>query len=39
MMAKLRRERAMTAREMVARNVSIRQVAEQLGVDESTLRY
>ena len=29
----------MTAREMVERDVSIRQVAEQLGVDESTLRY
>lgn len=38
-MAKLRREHVMTAREMVERDVSIRQVAEQLGVDESTLRY
>jgi hypothetical protein len=38
-MAKLRREHVMTAREMVERDVSIRQVAGQLGVDESTLRY
>lgn len=38
-MAKLRREHVTTAREMVARAASVRQVAEQLGVDESTLRY
>lgn len=29
----------MVAREMIARDVSIRQTAAQLGVDESTLRY
>jgi transposase-like protein len=29
----------MIAQEMVGRDVSVRQVAAQLGVDESTLRY
>lgn len=29
----------MIAKEMVARDVSVRQVARQLGVDESSLRY
>ena len=38
-MAKLRREQVMIAQEMVARSVSVRRVAAQLGVDESTLRY
>jgi transposase len=38
-MAKLRREQVMIASEMVARAVSVRRVATQLGVDESTLRY
>jgi DNA-binding Lrp family transcriptional regulator len=38
-MAKLRREHVMIAREMIARDVSIREVAGKLGVDESTLRY
>jgi transposase len=38
-MAKLRREQVMIAEEMVARSVSVRRVAAQLGVDESTLRY
>jgi transposase len=38
-MAKLRREQVMMASEMVARAVSVRRVATQLGVDESTLRY
>ena len=38
-MAKLRREHVMIAREMIARDVSIREVADKLGVDESTLRY
>jgi transposase len=38
-MAKLRREHVMIAREMVDRAVSVRRVAAQLGVDESTLRY
>lgn len=38
-MAKLRREQVMIAQEMVARAVSVRRVAAQLGVDESTLRY
>jgi transposase len=38
-MAKLRRDHVMVAREMVARTVSIRQTAAQLGVDEATLRY
>jgi len=38
-MAKLRREQVMIAQEMVARSVSVRRVATQLGIDESTLRY
>lgn len=38
-MAKLRRVHVMVAQEMIARDVSIRQAAAQLGVDESTLRY
>lgn len=38
-MAKVRREQVMIAQEMVARSVSVRRVATQLGVDESTLRY
>lgn len=38
-MAKLGRTHVMLAQEMVDRSVSVRQVATQLGVDESTLRY
>jgi len=38
-MAKLGRAHVMLAQEMVDRSVSVRQVATQLGVDESTLRY
>jgi transposase len=38
-MAKLREEHLMIAREMVTRGSSIRQVAAQFGVDESTVRY
>jgi hypothetical protein len=38
-MARLRKEHVMIAREMVAREVPVRQVARDLGVDESTLRY
>jgi hypothetical protein len=38
-MARLRREHLMVAREMVGRDVPVRQVARDLGVDESTLRY
>src|SRR6266487_3455205 len=38
-MAKLGRAHVMIAQEMVDRSVSVRQVALQLGVDESTLRY
>src|ERR1043166_1332504 len=38
-MAKLGRTHVMIAHEMVDRAVSVRQVAAQLGVDESTLRY
>jgi transposase len=38
-MAKVRRAHVMVAREMIARDVSIRQTATQLGIDESTLRY
>jgi transposase len=37
--AKLGRTHVMIAHEMVDRAVSVRQVAAQLGVDESTLRY
>lgn len=38
-MARLRREALMVAQQMVARQVPVRQVARQLGVDESSLRY
>jgi transposase len=38
-MAKLGRAHVMIAQEMVGRGSSVRQVAAQLGVDESTLRY
>jgi hypothetical protein len=38
-MARLRQEHLMVMREMVARDVPVRQVARDLGVDESTLRY
>jgi hypothetical protein len=38
-MAKLARAHVMIAQEMVGRGSSVRQVAAQLGVDESTLRY
>jgi len=38
-MAKLRRDQVMVATEMVERGASIRQVARQLGVAESGLRY
>lgn len=38
-MARLRGEQIMIAKEMVARDVPVRQVARQLGVDESSLRY
>src|ERR1700738_3314823 len=38
-MAKLGRAHVMIAQAMVDRAVSVRQVATQLGVDESTLRY
>lgn len=38
-MARLRRDEVMIAKAMVARDVSVRQVARQLGVDESSLRY
>jgi transposase len=38
-MARLRREVLMVVREMVARDVPVRQVARDLGVDESTVRY
>jgi len=38
-MAKLRRTHVMIAQAMVDRAVSVRRVAAQLGVDESTLRY
>jgi transposase len=38
-MARLRQEHLMVAREMVDRDVPVRQVARSLGVDESTLRY
>jgi transposase len=38
-MARLRTEQVMIATEMVARQVPVRQVARQLGVDESSLRY
>ncbi|CAN5143697.1 IS21-like element ISMac9 family transposase [soil metagenome] len=38
-MAKLGRTHVMIAQEMIDRAVPVRQVARQLGVDESTLRY
>lgn len=38
-MAKVRRAHVMIAREMIDRDVPVRRVAAQLGVDESTLRY
>jgi FixJ family two-component response regulator len=38
-MARLRQEHLLVMREMVARDVPVRQVARDLGVDESTLRY
>lgn len=38
-MARLRREHVMVAQEMVARDVPVRQIARDLGVDESTVRY
>jgi len=38
-MAKLREEHVTIAREMAARDVPVRRIARQLGVDESTLRY
>ncbi len=38
-MARLRRDQVMIAKEMVAREVSVRQVARQLGVDESSLHH
>jgi transposase len=38
-MARLRQEHLMVAREMVDRDVPVRQVARDLGVDESTVRY
>ncbi len=38
-MARRRREHLMVAQDMVARDVPVRQVARDLGVDKSTLRY
>lgn len=38
-MARLRQEHLMVAREMVGRDIPVRQAARDLGVDESTLRY
>jgi hypothetical protein len=38
-MAKLREDHVTIAREMLARQVPIRRIAAQLGVDESTVRY
>jgi transposase len=38
-MARLRRDEIMVAQQMVERRVPVRQVARQLGVDESSLRY
>jgi transposase-like protein len=38
-MARLRRDELMVAQQMVERRVPVRQVARQLGVDESSLRY
>lgn len=38
-MARLRKDELMVAQQMVDRQVPVRQVARQLGVDESSLRY
>jgi len=38
-MARLRKDELMVARQMIERQVPVRQVARQLGVDESSLRY
>lgn len=38
-MARLRKDAIMVAQQMVERQVPVRQVARQLGVDESSLRY
>lgn len=38
-MARLRKDELMVAQQMVERQVPVRQVARQLGVDESSLRY
>ncbi|MGH2372977.1 MAG: IS21 family transposase [bacterium] len=38
-MARLRKDAVMVAQQMVERQVPVRQVARQLGVDESSLRY
>ena len=38
-MARLRRDEIMVAQQMVERRIPVRQVARQLGVDESSLRY
>jgi len=38
-MTKLREEHVTIASEMATREMPVRRVAEQLGVDESTLRY
>lgn len=38
-MARLRREHMIVTQEMVARDVPVRQIARDLGVDESTVRY
>jgi len=38
-MARLRRDELMVAQQMIERRVPVRQVARQLGVDESSLRY
>ena len=38
-MARLRQDHLMVMREMVARDVPVRRVARDLGVDESTVRY
>ena len=38
-MAGLRKDALMVAQQMVERQVPVRQVARQLGVDESSLRY
>jgi len=38
-MARLRKDELMVAQQMIERQVPVRQVARQLGVDESSLRY